>query len=218
MREPGVTAAFAVSISLHIAVLLMQLPHAGRFHTQEAPQPLEIIYEYELAKEEVRQLQERLARTKREALTAPAPSGSAVSYNIRIPRKHVLDTTPFLPALLPERSSVVDLTNLVEAAQGNPILLSYFGAIREQIQTVANRQTWTTGEGKGGVIYTSFVLLASGQIYSVSVAGSRSAPSQTLRNIALRIVQSAAPFPAFPPSMKERMKTVIVPLEFLVGS
>jgi protein TonB len=118
----------------------------------------------------------------------------------------------------PQRGAVIDLTNLVEASRGDPVLLSYFSAIREQIQQTANRQPWLTGEMTQGLVYVSFTLYASGSVERVVIVGERSVDSEMLRDAALRIVKAAAPFPPFPPSMTEGHKTVVVPLEFLLGS
>lgn len=218
MTDRGFAIAFSVSVGLHIGLLMAQLPKVGWRKTPEEPPPLEVIYEYELAKEELRRLKEQLAKEKRAALAAPEPTGGVGQPRIRVPERPVLTAEQALPELLPGRSAIVDLTNLLEAAQGNPVLLSYYSAIREQIQRTANRRTWMTGEGQGGVVHVSFVLLSSGQVYSAAIVGDRSAPSKTLRKIALNIVRAASPFHAFPPSMAERMKTIIVPLEFLLGS
>jgi TonB family protein len=117
------------------------------------------------------------------------------------------------------RSPVVDLTNLVEAAQGDPVLLSYFSVIRERIQQTANRQTWLAADqGAQGVVYLSFVLSRDGEIASASVLPDRSARSRPLQDIALTIIEASSPFPPFPPSIDEPAKTVVVPLEFMVGS
>ena len=117
------------------------------------------------------------------------------------------------------RSPVVDLTNLAEAAQGNPVLLSYFSVIREQIQQTANKRTWMTGQERAeGIVYLSFVLSPKGHIQSAAVVPERSVSSSALQGVALNIIKSAGPFPPFPPSMDEPSKTVVVPLEFLMGS
>lgn len=116
-------------------------------------------------------------------------------------------------------SPVIDLTNLVAAAKGDPVLLSYFSVIREQIQKTANANTWMTGKAPGqGIVFLSFVLARDGQVRSAAVLGDRSVSSKPLQDIALTIVKSAGPFPPFPPSLSETFKTVVVPLEFLLGS
>ncbi len=114
------------------------------------------------------------------------------------------------------RSSIIDLTNVTEAAQGDPVLLSYFSAIREQIQQVANQQTWSAVDANEGLIYVCFELNARGIIREISVEEQRSAPSESLRMAAMRIVQAAAPFPPFPPSFDASSKTIMVPLEFVL--
>ena len=210
--------AFSVSLGVHMCLLIAQLPQVGWLQMRKERPQLEVIYEYELAKEELRQLEKRLAQEKRQALAAPAPTEGSGGQHIRIPERSFLTPQQALPDLLPRRSAIVDLTDLVEASQGSPVLLSYFSAIREQIQEAANRRTWMTGEGQGGIVYVSFVLTREGQVYSASIVEDRSAPSRTLQSISLRIVQSAMPFPPFPPSLQERHKTIIVPLEFLLGS
>jgi TonB family protein len=117
------------------------------------------------------------------------------------------------------RSPVVDLTNLIEAAQGDPVLLSYFSAIREQIQQTANGQTWLAADqAVQGVVYLSFVLSRDGAVDAIAVLPDRSVRSRPLQEIGLSIIKAASPFPAFPPSLGETSKTVVVPLEFLVGS
>ena len=214
----GFAIAFSISLGVHLSLLVARLPQWGWLQTQKEQPPLEVIYEYELAKEDLRQLEARLAKAKREALTAPALTVGVQQPLIRIPDRPLMSPQQTLPDLFRGRSAIVDLTNLVEAAQGNPVLLSYFSAIREQIQDTANRRTWMTGEGRGGIVYVSFVLKSAGHVHSVAIMEDRSSSSQTLRNIAAKIVKSSAPFPPFPPSLRERRKTIIVPLEFLLRS
>ena len=97
-------------------------------------------------------------------------------------------------------------------------MLSYFSAIREQIQRAANRRTWLTGEQREGLVYVSFVLTSTGAVQEAAVVSGRSAASPDLRDVAVQIVKAASPFPPFPPSMGEPNKTIVVPLEFLLGS
>lgn len=113
-------------------------------------------------------------------------------------------------------SGVIDLADL-QAAAGNPVLLSYFGALREQIQQVANTGSWPTAIGSdAGLVYISFVIQPKGTLRAASVMPDRTSASQALRDAALRMVTSAAPFPPVPPSyLKESPEmTVLVPIEF----
>lgn len=112
-------------------------------------------------------------------------------------------------------AAAVDLTNLTAAAQGNPLLYTYFGAIREQIQHTANGRDWASqAPVTSGVVYVGFVLERAGGIQSAAIITERSAGSPQLQDTALRIVQASGPFPPFPPSFPETTKTIIIPIEF----
>jgi TonB family protein len=116
-------------------------------------------------------------------------------------------------------ATAIDLTNLTAAAQGNPLLYTYFGAIREQIQRTANGQEWLTDtSATTGVVCIGFVLNRSGDIESASIVRERSVDRPLLQEAALHIVQSAGPFPPFPPSFQDATKTIVIPIEFSAGT
>lgn len=120
------------------------------------------------------------------------------------------------PSLL--QTAVVDLGNLAEASQGDPVLLSYFSAIREQIQRTANRRTWISSDASEGIIYVTFLLTPAGHVRSPQVLPDRSASSALLQEIAVKIIAASSPFPPLPPSLHGAAKTIVVPLEFLRSS
>ena len=218
MSDRGFTLAFSISLGLHLLLLISQFISWNWYKASKMRQAVEIIYDYEVAKQEVQQLQEQLARAKREAVATPTTTSSGLRTQIRIPDRPSLDATTSLGDTILAHASFVDLTNLTEASGGDPVLLTYFSTVREQIQRAANRRTWLTGEEKEGMVYISFVLTASGSAQKAAVLVGRSVGSSTLQNTALRILEDAAPFPPFPPSMEGPSKTIVVPLEFLLGS
>ena len=218
MNDRVFTIAFAVSLGIHLALILGQLFSISWLTAPTKHAPLEVVYEYEVAKQELRQLEEQLSRAKRETVASPSAPILGERMEIRVPDRPSLTADRSLSDLIPTRSSIVDLTNLVDASRGDPVLLNYFGAIREQIQRTANRRPWLASEGVEGLVYVSFVLSSTGEIHGLSVVSETSVPSDTLRDVALRIVETAAPFPPFPPSLPEPSKTIVVPLEFLLGS
>ena len=230
--------AFNISLACHVVFLAIQFvqlpwraPSVGR------SQVLDIIYERREAEPELTRMQRGVEHLVGHSDAVPALQ--APTPQIRIPDRPIGSVSQNLleggsgfgygPSALggpsPEmaagnasRAAVVDLTNLTEAAQGDPVLLSYFSAIRERIQRSANQQTWLASKGSEGLIYVSFVLTRTGQVTASSVVSQRSAPSRALQDIALTIIRSAGPFPTFPPSLADASKTVVVPLEFLLGS
>ena len=218
MSDRGFTLAFSISLGLHLLLLITQFISWHWAAPLKMRRAVEIIYDYEVAKEEVQQLQEQLARAKREAVATPTSVSSGLRTQIRIPDRPSLAAVTSLGDTTLSPSSYIDLTNLTEASGGDPVLLTYFGAIREQIQHSANRRAWVTEEGDGGMVYLTFVLTANGSAQKLSVLSDRSAASSMLRETALSILEYAAPFPPFPPSMPDASKTIVIPLEFLVGS
>ena len=218
MSDRGFTLAFSISLGLHLFLLIGQFISVNWYKASRMRQAVEVIYDYEVAKQEVQQLQEQLARAKREAVATPTAASSGLRTQIRIPDRPSLATITSLGDTMLAHSPFVDLTNLTEASGGDPVLLTYFSAIREQIQRSANRRTWLTGEAREGLVYISFVLTASGSAQKTAVLVDRSVASATLQNTALRILEDASPFPPFPPSMEGASKTIVVPLEFLLGS
>ncbi len=206
--------AFAGSLGLHIAVLIGQGLAWPWFRRPTNALPIRVVYDQEVVRQEAQRLRDQLSRAKRESAGAPMPGLPGERLQIRIPERPSL-IGQSIADLMPSRAAVVDLTNLVDAARGDPLLLTYFGALREQIQETANRRPWVSG-GTEGMVYVSFELLASGAVRSAEVLAERSVPAAELREAAVRIVKTAAPFPPFPPSMAETSKTILVPLEFLV--
>lgn len=77
----------------------------------------------------------------------------------------------------------------------NPSYLSYYQIVREKIKRAAY-QNYTGRET--GDITVSFVIANDGTLNDLRLAEGRSSPSEYLREIALRSLKDASPFPNFP--------------------
>ena len=217
MSDRIFTIAFGASLGVHLFLLVTQIIPWDWTRVIKQHGPIDVIYEYKIAQEELRQLQAQLAQAKRSSVASTSASEPGDRAQVRIPNRPMLTAEQSISDIMPARPSIVDLTNLAEAARGDPVLLSYFSAIREQIQQTANRRSWLTGEAAEGLVYVSFTLSSGGSVDDTAVAAKSTTAQAALREIALRIVRSSAPFPPFPPSIHESSKTIIVPLEFLLG-
>lgn len=228
MSDRAFSVAFAVSLGLHLVLLSAQLI-IFRWH----PRPnerrvLEVVYERNAVQEAQARTEERLTRATKNALASQSAGKGMAQTQIRVPTRPLLEDGATAAALTAQLArsvdamnadrSVIDLANLVEAAAGNPVLLSYFSMIRERIQQTANQRDWVAGHAGEGVVYISFVLASDGRIRQAAVVPGRSAGVGTLQDVAVTIVQTAAPFPPFPPSIPDPSKTIVVPLEFMFGS
>lgn len=207
--------ALGLSMACHLIALGVQWLRFGGHPSRLRLHDLEVVYQYEIAERDLRALRQA---AKLQAPSSTSSGSPGLSPSIRVPQRPVMEPPVAQQDLQPWRSAVIDLTNLMQAAQGNPVLLSYFSAIREQIQQTANRETWLAGSQAQGLVYVSFALSADGQVRQVSVVRERSVKSSVLQDIAERIIEAAGPFPPFPPSMAEPSKLIVVPLEFSLGT
>ena len=146
----------------------------------------------------------------------PSPKSEATGHGLGAGRTHLM---PEANARTGAWAAAVDLTNIAAAAQGDPVLLSYFGTIREQIQRIADSKEWAAdGSLRAGIVYVGFVMGRDGILQSAAVVPERSSASTQLCQVALQIIRASSPFLPFPPSFKESSKTIIIPIQFAFGS
>jgi len=77
----------------------------------------------------------------------------------------------------------------------NPSYISYYQIVREKIRRAAYQNYTRTETGE---VYLSFVISNIGDIKEIRTVEEKSSPIQYLREIALRSINDAAPFPNFP--------------------
>jgi TonB family protein len=77
----------------------------------------------------------------------------------------------------------------------NPSYISYYQLIREKIRRAAYRN-YTRNET--GEVYLSFIISSDGYLKEVQLSEERSSPNPYLKEIALRSIKEASPFPDFP--------------------
>lgn len=77
----------------------------------------------------------------------------------------------------------------------NPSYISYYQIVREKIRRAAY-QNYTRVEV--GEVYLSFVILSDGTLKEIRLVEEKSSSSPYLREIALRSIKEASPFPNFP--------------------
>jgi TonB family protein len=77
----------------------------------------------------------------------------------------------------------------------NPSYISYYQIVREKIRRAAYQNY---GRTETGEVYLSFVISAVGDIKGARIVSEKSSSSRYLREIALRSISDAAPFPNFP--------------------
>lgn len=77
----------------------------------------------------------------------------------------------------------------------NPSYLSYYQIVREKVRRSAYQNYTHTDTGE---VYLSFVVSRNGFLSDMRLVEEKSPASKYLRDIALRSIRDASPFPAFP--------------------
>lgn len=77
----------------------------------------------------------------------------------------------------------------------NPAYISYYQIVREKIRRAAY-QNYTYS--RNGEVYLSFIVASSGALKAIRLVPEKSSADASLQDIALRSIQQASPFPAFP--------------------
>lgn len=93
----------------------------------------------------------------------------------------------------------------------NPSYISYYQIVREKIKRAAY-QNYTRIEM--GEVYLSFIISSDGYIREVRIVDEKSSFSPYLRQIALKSVKDASPFPNFPKDLNYQQLSFNVVISF----
>lgn len=77
----------------------------------------------------------------------------------------------------------------------NPSYISYYQIVREKIKRAAYRNYTGTTEGE---VTLYFTVVNDGSLADIRLIDEKSAESEYLRNVALKSIKEASPFPVFP--------------------
>ena len=227
--------ALGLSLAGHAVLLGTQMMTAGRIWFSSSTNPTKLVYEHETPRE-----QGAWSRSAGRIQVAPLPgpahvpapealsgglSQGTVAWGIVDAAAHsaVADGPGqgWASVELPTGgawSAAIDLTNLTAAAHGDPVLYSYFSAMRERIQHTANARSWLPKDESGaGTVSVGFVVDRAGAIQTATVLVDRSVSSAALQETALRLVKASGPFLPFPPSFEQSALAIVVPIEFSFG-
>lgn len=188
---------FLVSLITHV-IILSQNANLNIFQTHKKEQNLEISY--------VRQTQKALG-------PSPVKIPSKISAKKIAPPPFMDKETIFKKdtgAVLPEstfikpafiRPDIIAVKKKITLPPinidkiNNPSYISYYQIVREKIRRAAY-QNYTRSET--GEVYLSFIISVDGYLKELRLLEEKPSPSPYLRDIALRSVKDASPFPKFP--------------------
>ena len=93
----------------------------------------------------------------------------------------------------------------------NPTYLNYYQLVREKIRRCAY-QNYTRSDT--GQVYMTFVVLSNGSLGDLKLVTERSTANSYLKDVALRSIRRASPFPAFPKALNYPKLTFNVIISF----
>ena len=200
------TVAFLLSLATHSAIL-MENPDPALIFKPRA-QNIEIHYIKNLPKftqehldkfvkrEPYLKIPEKIAADKR----TPPPfvdKDKLFSGTRQIDTREGLFTKPLLvvkPDIFESKKRItmpeIDINKI-----NNSSYVSYYQIVREKIRRAAYENYMRTETGE---VYLSFIITSRGEVRQVRLVQDRSSSSQYLKDIALKSIDDASPFPAFP--------------------
>jgi TonB family protein len=198
---------FIISLFAH-GLILLSNPNLNFFAQNKQEQKMEVSYVKQTPKEARQEL--KTQGTKNEPFLKLS---SKISADRRIPPPYV-DRQSFFKAnkvidlkqiglnkpvlVKPDIISVkkkITLPPIDIDKINNPTYVSYYQIVREKIRRAAY-QNYTSSET--GEVYLSFIVSSEGYLTEMRLSEEKSSTSPYLREIALRSIKEASPFPPFP--------------------
>lgn len=204
-----------VSVTCH-SILFWQLPSLEMLPSQKALNPMEVTYY------SIKETVDRPPVEKQPLIVVKAPPP------VTQMEKTEIKNTPEKPEPKEEVSAkekipVEEKTTLQEKVdtptippslpkEDEPLYLDYYGVIRERIRRFATRNYRYHSET--GDIHCFFVLTSNGLLREVNILDKQSRGNGFLKEVALRSIKGASPFPRFPSGLDQPQLSFNVVISF----
>lgn len=203
---------FLVSLIAH-GVILFQNPNLGLFPTSKNEQKLEISY-IKTPPEVKTHLKAQTLPKKEPFLKLPSEitgkkktpppfiDKEAMFKNIKADSQQKMAFTK--PTFIKPEITKPDVIAIKKKITlppidmnkiNNPSYISYYQTVREKVKRAAY---YNYNRAESGEVYVSFIVTSGGFLKDVRLIEERSSPNPYLRDIALRSIKDASPFPNFP--------------------
>ncbi len=197
------TLALVISLLVHAACLI-RLSHSGSHYLKKPLKPLEVTY-YDLKPEKTKKespsaepetiKEEKLGKNSKVLIKNDPDISPLIKDLAKLPLKGKLqDKQPLgLGKMRVERK--ITVPPLKSEKINNPVYLNYYDLVREKIK---ERAYMNYSKLDAGDVYLTFVLLSDGTLKQIRLIEEKSSTNDYLKNIGLRSIKEASPFPAFP--------------------
>ncbi len=198
-----------LSLAIH-AVFFISLPQQTLRHILPK-RPIEVSYQQAVVKKKVEVGQDIRTSPMIEETKAQPPLLKQNEIASDLIKNEIFRDKPSMdigskPLITDDPSALkktVSLSNIPGETFKTPEYRSYYQIVREKIRRLAyyNYKKLERGE-----VFLTFALTAKGDLLDVSINEQRSSPSSYLRDIALKSIQEAMPYPEFPEKLKKNSK------------
>ncbi|KPK43025.1 MAG: hypothetical protein AMJ78_00215 [Omnitrophica WOR_2 bacterium SM23_29] len=190
--------ALTISLITHAAIFI-KLPHLNLFSKRQAQKRIEVTY-----------IKERAKSASLDTYTQKFPkkpshqvSSKSVAPPPQIKKEQIFSKLDNIPIRKPKvtwpeivaMKKKITMPSLSEKKMTNPVYLSYYQIIREKIKRAAYENYTRLVNGE---VYLSFIILNDGQLKEERINERKSSPHSYLKEIAIKSIYDASPFPSFP--------------------
>ena len=201
------TFKFAVLVSILIhSVILFSLPHMPFAPSRRSLEKIKVVY-YKLQEKPERKDKlissknepriEKLPEVKKEDMLKPAKPFSEEK------KEGLADVKQVKAVEKAKEKRFEAIVNEEKDEYRKASYISYYRAVREKIKQLADAHYSKNKNLREGEVFLSFIVASSGELLQLSVVEEKSIDDNRLRDIALRSIQDASPFPRFPEGMNQ---------------
>jgi len=200
--------AIAISTLVHITIIAAHIPSLDSLRLNKATHKIKVTY-IKATQQHQALPQKNMAReplvtrippkviAENKSLLEPLQSSKNFlkrSAGLAVKEPNIIKPFAIKPDIIPVKKKI-SLPPVDMAKISNPSYISYYQLIREKIRRCAYQNYSRTETGE---IYLSFVIGQDGSLRDLRLVEEKSTPNYYLRDIALRSIRAASPFPAFP--------------------
>jgi TonB family protein len=182
-----------ISVLIH-SLVLFHLPFSESLILPKVITPIEVTYHHKLEREEA----EDKVISKSFLKFPLSLIDTLIDKSIFDIKRHQIQKEPFSPEKIAFEKKII-LPEIPSPNINSPVYLNYYQKIREKIRMCAYQNFIKPEQGE---IYLSFTITSNGELKKLSLIEEKSSQSVYLRDIALKSIQDASPFPSFPKDLE----------------
>lgn len=190
-EEKRFQISLVISFFIH-SLVLFRLAFFQSFIQSKTITPLEVTYHHKLEREE--EIEDKTI--SKSSLKFPPSFIDKSIFDIK--RDQIQKELFGSPEKISFEKKII-LPEIPSPSMNSPVYLNYYQKVREKIRACAYRNFIKPEQGE---IYLSFTIASNGELKRLFIIEEKSSQSIYLKNIALKSIRDASPFPLFPKDLE----------------